>query len=161
MAKVLKVPLSGDGFFAEAHAKLRPVDFASDGIYLCGTAHSPRFVDEAITQAKAAAARAMNILSQETLETKGIIVQVNPRKCVGCEVCVDICAYEARQYDPEKGYVTVNEVLCQGCGACAAACPNGATQQNGFTSRQIYSMIDSLFEKEEKPQIAQIQNQMF
>ncbi|HQH11656.1 MAG TPA: FAD-dependent oxidoreductase, partial [Candidatus Sumerlaeota bacterium] len=151
VAQLLKVPLGSDGFFVEAHAKLRPVDFANDGIYLCGTAHSPRFVDEAITQARAAAARAATVLSKDTLETKGIIVQVNPRKCVGCEVCVGVCAYDARQFDSEKRYVVVNEVLCQGCGACAAACPNGATQQNGFTSSQILSMIDSLFEEDFEP----------
>ena len=120
------------------------MDFASDGIYLCGTAHSPRFVSEAITQAKGAAARALTVLSKKTLKTKGIVVQVNPRKCVGCEICVGVCAYDAREFDEEKGYVTVNEILCQGCGACAAACPNGATQQNKFTKKQIFSMINAL-----------------
>ncbi|MBN1900724.1 FAD-dependent oxidoreductase [Candidatus Sumerlaeota bacterium] len=144
IAQLLKVPLNSDKFFVEAHAKLRPVDFANDGVYLCGTAHSPRFVSESITQAQAAAARALTVLSRKTLKTKGIVVQVNPRKCVGCEICVGVCSYEARRFDPEKGYVTVNEILCQGCGACAAACPNGATQQNQFTSKQIFSMIDAL-----------------
>jgi heterodisulfide reductase subunit A len=144
IAQLLKAPLNSDKFFVEAHAKLRPVDFANDGIYLCGTAHSPRFVGEAVTQAGAAASRALTILSRKTLKTKGIVVQVNPRRCVGCEICVGVCAYDARQFDPEKGYVTVNEILCQGCGACAAACPNGATQQNQFTQKQIFSMIDSL-----------------
>ncbi|MCX6999770.1 MAG: FAD-dependent oxidoreductase [Candidatus Sumerlaeota bacterium] len=150
VAKLLKVPLGADGFFAEAHAKLRPVDFASDGIFLCGTAHSPRFVDEVVTQGRAAASRAMTILSKETLETKGIIVRVNPRLCSGCELCVEVCAYSAREYDAEKGYVTVNEVLCQGCGVCSAACPSGASQQNGFSTKQILSMIDSLFAHEEE-----------
>mgnify|MGYP006278046205 CR=1 FL=1 len=143
-ARLLKVPLTQDGFFSEAHAKLRPVDFAADGIYLCGTAHSPRFVEESITQARAAAARALQILSKETLRTKGIVVTVNPRKCIACEVCVGVCSYDAREFDPVKGYVTVNEVLCQGCGACAVACPNGATQQNRFTRKQIYGMLEAL-----------------
>ena len=150
IAELLKIPVNEDGFFAEAHAKLRPVDFANDGIYLCGTAHSPRFIEESITQAGAVASRAARVLSKETLETSGIVVQVNPRKCTGCEVCVDICAYDAREYDPEKGYVTVNEVLCQGCGACAAACPNKATRQNKFTAKQIFSMINVLYESEPK-----------
>ncbi len=149
IARLLKLPLNSDGFFVEAHAKLRPVDFASDGMYLCGTAHSPRFVSESITQARAAASRASEVLSKTTLQTKGITVTVNPRKCVGCEICVDACAYDARTFDPQKGYVTVNEVLCQGCGACAAACPNGATQQNMFTQTQIFSMIDALFSGKE------------
>jgi heterodisulfide reductase subunit A-like polyferredoxin len=147
IGQLLKVPLNQDGFFVEAHTKLRPVDFANDGIYLCGTAHSPRFTEEAITQAKAAASRAVTVLSKETLQTKGIVVTVNPRKCVDCEVCVQVCAYDARKFDEEKGYVMVNEVLCQGCGACAAACPNGATQQNGFSKQQIFSMIDTVLEE--------------
>ena len=150
IARLLKIPLNSDRFFVEAHAKLRPVDFASDGMYLCGTAHSPRFVSESVTQAKAAAARSLTILTRDTLKTKGIVVQVNPRRCVGCEACVHVCAYDAREFDAEKGYVTVNEILCQGCGACSVACPNGATQQNQFTRKQIYSMIDSLFGAEEE-----------
>jgi heterodisulfide reductase subunit A len=123
--------------------KLRPVDFSADGIYLCGTAHSPRFLEEAILQAKATAARAGTILSREYLETKGNVARVSSRSCAGCQLCVQICPYDAIDFDEDKKVVNVNEILCQGCGACAAVCPSGTSQQTSFTKRQIMSMIDA------------------
>jgi heterodisulfide reductase subunit A len=144
LAKALKVPLDQDGFFLEAHIKLRPVDFATDGIYLCGLAHSPKFVGEAISQARAAAGRAASLLAQDTVQAKGRVAQINERICAGCGLCVGICPYEARQIDPEKGIANVIEVLCQGCGACAAVCPNAATKQVGFAKEEIMAAVDSL-----------------
>ncbi len=143
IAQKLKVPLNQDGYFSEAHMKLRPVDFSGDGIFLAGTAHSPRFLEEAILQGKATAARAGTILSREFLETKGNIARVSSRNCAGCQLCVQICPYDAIDYDEEKKVVNVNEILCQGCGACAAICPSGTSQQTSFTKRQIMSMIDA------------------
>ncbi len=144
LAKTLKVPLDEDQFFLEAHIKLRPVDFSTDGIYLCGLAHSPKFVGEAISQARAAAGRAATLLARDTVQAKGRTAEIKERLCAGCGVCVSVCPYEAREIDPEKGIAQVIEVLCQGCGACAAACPNAATKQVGFAKEEIMAAVDSL-----------------
>ncbi len=144
VAKMFKVPLDQDGFFLEAHIKLRPVDFSTDGIYLCGLAHSPKFVSEAISQARAAAGRAATLLSQETVQAKGRTAEVKERLCAGCGLCVGVCPYDAREIDREKGIAKVIEVLCQGCGACAAVCPNAATKQVGFAKEEILAAVDSL-----------------
>jgi heterodisulfide reductase subunit A-like polyferredoxin len=144
VAKLFKVPLDEDGFFLEAHIKLRPVDFATDGVYLCGLAHSPKFVSEAISQARAAAGRAATLLAQETVQAKGRTAQIKERLCAGCGLCVGICPYEAREIDPEKGIARVIEVLCQGCGACGAICPNAATKQVGFAKEDVLAAVDSL-----------------
>jgi len=151
LAKMLKVPLNADSFFLEAHVKLRPVDFATDGIFVCGLAHCPKDIDESITQATAAAARAMTVLSKMVIEAEGSICKVNPELCSGCGVCVEVCAYAAAEMDEEKGVAYINEALCKGCGACAASCRSGAIDLKGFTNEQIFSAIDSL-EIAEMPQ---------
>ncbi len=144
LAKTFKVPLDQDGFFLEAHIKLRPVDFATDGIYLCGLAHSPKFVGESISQARAAAARAATLLAQETVQAKGRMAEIKERLCAGCGLCVGVCPYGAREIDSEKRVAKVIEVLCQGCGACAAICPNAATKQVGFAKEDVMAAVDSL-----------------
>jgi len=146
LAQQLKVPLNEDLFYSEAHVKLRPIDFSADGIFLCGLAHSPRFIEESIMQAKATGARAATILSKKYLETKGNIARVISRNCAGCQLCVEMCPYDAISFDEEKKVVVVNEILCQGCGACSVVCPSGTSQQNTFTKRQIVSMIDACLE---------------
>ncbi|MGA1819989.1 MAG: FAD-dependent oxidoreductase [Thermoplasmatota archaeon] len=143
LAQKLKVPLNADGFYSEAHMKLRPVDFSADGIFLCGIAHSPRFLEESILQAKATGARAATILSREYLETKGNVARVSSRNCAGCQLCLQVCPYDAIEFDEDRKIVKVNEILCQGCGACAAICPSGTSQQSSFTKKQIMSMIDA------------------
>ncbi len=143
-AKILKVPLDQDGFFLEAHIKLRPVDFSTDGVYLCGLAHSPKFVGEAISQARAAAARAATLLAQETVQAKGRTAQIKERLCAGCGLCVGVCPYDAREIDPDRRIARVIEVLCQGCGACAAICPNAATKQVGFAKEDVLAAVDAL-----------------
>jgi heterodisulfide reductase subunit A-like polyferredoxin len=144
LAQLIKVPMDQDHFFLEAHVKLRPLDFAADGIYLCGLAHSPRFIDETIAQAKGAAVRAVTLLSKKQLEATAITAKVNPRLCSACGICVDTCPYGARIIPEDDGrYAHVIDVLCQGCGACIVACPNGATQQQGFEYKQIFSVIDA------------------
>ncbi|MCK4256598.1 4Fe-4S dicluster domain-containing protein, partial [candidate division WOR-3 bacterium] len=144
LAQMLKVPLNEDGFFLEAHVKLRPVDFATDGIFLCGLAHCPKDIDESITQATAAAARAMTVISKMVVEAEGSICEVNSELCSGCGLCVEVCAYAAAEMDEEKGIAFINEALCKGCGACAASCRSGAIDLKGFTNEQIFSAIDSL-----------------
>ena len=138
----MKLPLTAEGFFLEAHVKLRPVDFAAEGIFLAGLAHSPRSLQETIAQAKAAAIRAVAILSRQQLESTPIVAQVNPRLCAACGLCVEVCPYGARRLEPAMDHAEVIDVLCQGCGACVAACPNKASQQSGFTFEQVFTMVN-------------------
>ena len=142
LAQLLKVPLNADGFFLEAHVKLRPVDFAAEGIFLAGLAHSPRAIEETIAQAQAAAIRAVALLARSQLESTPIVASVNPKLCAACGQCVEICPYGARRLEPGMDHAEVIEVLCQGCGACVAACPNKASQQKGFTLDEIFGMLD-------------------
>ncbi|MDY7042394.1 MAG: 4Fe-4S binding protein, partial [Chloroflexota bacterium] len=143
LAQLLKVPLNADGFFLEAHVKLRPLDFAVDGVYLCGLAHSPKSVAESIAQAHGAAIRAVTMLSREYIETLGTVATVNERLCSGCGLCVAACPYDARRVDEERHVAEVVTVLCQGCGACVVACPNGASQHLGFEMGQELAKIDA------------------
>ncbi len=151
LAKLLKVPLNEDGFFLEAHVKLRPVDFATDGVFVCGLAHGPKYIEESIVQAEAAAARALTILSKKTIEAEGTICWVNPEKCSGCGVCVEVCAYSAIELK-EKTLMSgvtlevaeINEAMCKGCGACAASCRGGAIELRGFTDDQIFEAVNAV-----------------
>jgi heterodisulfide reductase subunit A-like polyferredoxin len=147
LSRLLKLPLTAEGFFLEAHVKLRPVDFAADGVYLCGLAHSPRNMDETIAQAQAAAVRAVALLAKKELTATPIIATVNPRLCSACGLCVEICPYNARRLEPGMAYAEVVDVLCQGCGACVVACPNKASQQKGFEFAQISAMLDAAMAK--------------
>jgi len=144
LAQVLDLPLDEDGFFREANAKMRPLDFAHDGVYLCGLAHSPRTIDEAMAQARGAAMRAIVTLVKEKLPIQPNIATVNPRLCSACGICVDVCPFGARVLPGENGYYAhVIDALCQGCGTCVAACPNNACQQEGYQVRQMFSVIDA------------------
>ena len=142
LSKVLRVPLNGDGFFLEAHAKIRPVDFSSEGSFLAGLAHSPRFTNECISQALAASVRAAAILGKDKIESKAEIVEINLNRCSGCGLCVAACPYEARKIDEETNKAIVIDILCQGCGGCAAICPNKASDQNLFRYMQIMKMLE-------------------
>jgi heterodisulfide reductase subunit A len=149
LAQMLKVPLNDDGFFLEAHAKLRPVDFATEGVFVCGLAHSPKFMDETIAQASAAASRASTVLSKEIIEAEGTIPRVNVARCAACGLCELVCAYKAVEVtvvDQRRGTMAaqVNQALCKGCGACAASCRSGAIDLQGFTDDQIMAVIEAL-----------------
>jgi len=146
MAKMLKVPINEDGFFLEAHAKLRPVDFATEGIFVCGMAHSPKPIEESISQAKAAVSRACTLLTKDTIEAEGITATVNPNRCTACELCILVCAYNAIEIEETKrGKIAkVNSALCKGCGACAATCRCSAIDIKGFTDRQMSLIINAL-----------------
>jgi heterodisulfide reductase subunit A len=143
VARLLKVPLNETGFFLEAHVKLRPVDFAAEGVFLAGLAHSPRSIEETIAQAQAAAVRAVALLARPRLEATPIVASVNPKLCAACGLCLEVCPYGARVLEPGMAHAEVIEVLCQGCGACVAACPNKASQQKGFEFAQLFEMIET------------------
>jgi heterodisulfide reductase subunit A len=143
LAMLYKVPVNEDGFFLEAHVKLRPVDFATDGVFVCGLAHAPKSLEESIAQAKAAASRATTVLVKDVLIGEGIVCSVNEEVCSGCGICEVLCPYGAIAVDREKRVAVVNEALCKGCGTCAAACPSGAAQQRGFTRSEISAMLSA------------------
>jgi len=147
IAQKLKVPLTEDGFFLEAHMKLRPVDFATEGIFLCGLAHFPKAVDESIAQAFAAASRASTIISKEEIELEAEISHVLDEYCDGCAYCIDPCPYKAItlfEYMREgsiKKTVEVNESLCKGCGTCMATCPKKGIYVRNFKLEQIAAQV--------------------
>lgn len=149
LADMLKVPLNGDGFYVEAHMKLRPVDFATEGIFLCGLAHSPKLMDENISQARAAAARAATVLSKTQLEIGAQVSQVDQSKCISCMTCTKVCPYGAPAVNADHK-AEIIAAKCMGCGICAAECPACAIQLNHFESRQFKSMLDELFQSPEE-----------
>ncbi|MFZ0732697.1 MAG: FAD-dependent oxidoreductase [Candidatus Sulfotelmatobacter sp.] len=147
IAQFLKVPLNSEGFFLEAHMKLRPVDFMTDGVFLCGLAHSPKSIDECILQAQAASARAASVLVQDRLELGANISQVVDESCDGCAYCVDTCPYKAvtlfeyKWQGSIKKVVETNDSICKGCGCCQATCPKKGVFIRGFTLDQIEAQI--------------------
>ncbi len=142
VAKLFKVPVNTDGFFVEAHVKLRPIDFATDGVFVCGLAHSPKPLDESIAHGLGASARAVTLLSQKEMFGNAIVASIDPESCVGCQGCLKVCPYEAIRYLEDREICEINEVICKGCGACAATCPSASAQLKRFTSRQIYAQIE-------------------
>jgi heterodisulfide reductase subunit A len=144
ISEFYKIPLNAENFFMEAHAKLRPVDFATDGIFLCGLAHYPKTVDESIAQAMAAASRATTILAKDSVQISPLVSQVDAEKCIGCGLCDEICAFNAIILeDPEgKGYRAKNiPASCKGCGLCAASCPQQAIDMLHFRDQQIVASV--------------------
>jgi heterodisulfide reductase subunit A len=144
LAKMLKVPLNDDNFFLEAHVKLRPVDFATEGIFIAGLAHCPKTIEDSIAQANAAVSRACTILSKEEIEAEGKTAQIDISRCIGCGMCVENCAYNAIELIDDRRFgrvAYINKALCKGCGACAGNCRCSAIDILGFTSEQMFSMI--------------------
>ena len=143
LAQMLKVPLEENRFFLEAHVKLRPMDFATDGVYICGAAKWPVDITESITQGYAAAARASTIISHDTIEVEGatsFLPEYNKSLCSGCEVCITVCPYKAIRKN-EDDEIEITQVLCKGCGVCGAICTNHAIIIRHFTDEQILSEI--------------------
>jgi heterodisulfide reductase subunit A-like polyferredoxin len=138
-----KVPVTSEGFFLEAHMKLRPVDSASDGLFLCGTCHGPKFIDESITQAQAAAARAVGTLSKEVMEISGVVSVVDAAKCAACLTCVRTCPYGVPVVNGD-GAAEIEAAMCHGCGVCAAECPAKAIQLMHYKDSQLIAKTTAL-----------------
>jgi heterodisulfide reductase subunit A len=141
LASMFKVALSPDQYFKEAHVKLRPVEFATDGVYLCGTAHYPKHIPETINQAYGAAGRTVTLLSKDTVVTSGTVCKIDADSCVGCLTCQPLCPYEAITYNLKDRICVVNEILCKGCGNCASACPSHSANLRGYKPEQVLAQI--------------------
>ncbi|MEJ2560264.1 MAG: 4Fe-4S binding protein, partial [Anaerolineae bacterium] len=144
LARTLGVPLSSEGFFMEAHLKMRPMDFMAEGVFVAGMAHYPKFIEETIAHAQATAGRAITILAKQPLYIGGSVAVVDQSKCVGCLTCVRSCPFGIPQIQPEQagvggiiGAASIDPALCQGCGTCTGECPAKAIQLLNYTDQQI------------------------
>ncbi len=148
LASIFKLPLNDEKFFMEAHAKLRPVEFASDGMYLCGLAHYPKAIEESISQAKAAASRGATVLARDKAQISPLISQINQEKCIGCGLCVEVCPFGAIKMEEvqDRGRRAQNiPASCKGCGICAASCPQKAIDMFHFRDSQMEAIIEAAF----------------
>jgi heterodisulfide reductase subunit A len=145
IAALFKVTLNPDGFFQEAHVKLRPVDFGAEGVYLCGIAHYPKHISEAVSQAYGAAGRALTLLSHDTVTASGSVCEVEEDKCVSCGACISACTYGAIEFceTPQGRKARVNPVLCKGDGLCNTKCPTGAIVLKHYVDEAILDQIDA------------------
>ena len=144
LSRLFKLPLNSDKFFLEAHVKLKPVEFATDGVYLCGLAHFPKNISETISQSRASASRASTILSRDTIESAGQISYIDESRCSGCAACVTVCAYNAITIDEECRMAVINEALCIGCGVCASTCRGTAIKLHGYEDEQILKILNTV-----------------
>ncbi len=144
IGKMLKVPTNQDGFFLEAHVKLRPVDFQTDGVFMCGMSHAPKLSEEAVTQAYAAVSRACTILTKDYIQAEGKTAYVNKERCMACGLCEINCPFSAIAVDAKEGCAVVNSVLCKGCGVCTASCRMNAADLNGFNNEEVLAQIWAL-----------------
>jgi heterodisulfide reductase subunit A len=146
LAALYKLPLNEENFFMEAHAKLKPVDFASDGLFVCGLAHYPKSIDESIAQAMATASRATTILSKESIAISPLVSQVDAEKCIGCGLCEEICAFSAIVLEEVEGKKRAHNISasCKGCGLCAASCPQRAIDMLHFRDSQLEASLSGV-----------------
>jgi heterodisulfide reductase subunit A len=154
LSQLLRVPVGENGFLLEAHAQLRPVEFATDGVYICGAALWPADISESIFQAQAAAAKAAIPMGQGSVRVEPITCQVQPELCRGCGLCEKICEYHAPGLTVQNNgtrVATINEVICKGCGTCAAMCPTNAIIARQFTDRQLLSMLTTVLQDWQMP----------
>ncbi|MDA8234202.1 MAG: FAD-dependent oxidoreductase [Clostridia bacterium] len=158
ISRLFKVSLSPDGFFQEAHVKLRPVDFTAEGIFLCGTAHYPKFISETISQAYGAAGRVLTILANETVVASGSVCEVKEDDCLSCGACIVACTYGAIEFreTPRGRKAVVNPVLCKGDGLCNTKCPTRAISLKHYTFKQVLNQIDAAFPEEEMLQLDKV-----
>ena len=141
---IMKLNRNPEGFFIEAHVKLRPVDMPGDGIFLCGSAHEPKLISEAISQAQAAASRATTFLAKAEIKLSAITAKVDTDHCVKCLTCVRCCPFEVPAFNETEKLIEINEAICHGCGVCACVCPRQTIQLSYYEDDQIISIIDAL-----------------
>jgi len=144
VATAFKVPLNLECFFLEAHMKLRPVDFVSEGMFLCGICHGPKFIDESTSQAKAVAAKVVGILSKKVMEISGVISKVDADKCAACLTCVRVCPYDVPTINAD-GVAEIEAAICHGCGICASECPAKAIELMHYKDKQVIAKTKALF----------------
>jgi heterodisulfide reductase subunit A len=145
IARQFKATVNPDGFFQEAHVKLRPVDSGVDGVFMCGSTHYPKHLTEAVSQAYGAVGRAVTLLSQDTVTASGSVCEVEESRCIGCGACIEVCNYEAIHAKKTKAgdKAVVNPALCKGDGLCCSKCPTDAIVLRHFTNREIFNQIDA------------------
>jgi len=144
LSSIMKLNANQEGYFIEAHVKLRPVDMPGEGIFLCGTAHGPKLISETISQAQAAASRAVTFLARPEIKLSAITAKVDTQHCVKCLTCLRTCPYNVPAFNTEKKVIEIDEAMCHGCGACAGACPRQAIQLGFYNDEQIICKIDAL-----------------
>jgi len=142
--ELFKVPVNAEGFLVEAHAKLRPVDFASEGLFMAGLAHFPKSIDESIAQAQAVVSRVMAVLSKDQIMAGGVVAEVDPGRCAGCLTCVRVCPYGIPYIGLDQGHAVFDPAECHGCGVCVSECPGKAITLKHFTDRQLIAKTDAL-----------------
>ena len=147
VARVFHITRDKDGFFLEAHPKLRPFNTNTDGVFLAGTCQAPRDIPDTVAHANAAAAEAMSLMGRGKVIIEPTIADIDAELCSGCRICNDLCAYSAISYDAERQISTINAALCKGCGTCVAACPSGAAQARHFNDREIFAEIEGLLQE--------------
>jgi heterodisulfide reductase subunit A-like polyferredoxin len=145
---IMKLNRDPAGFFIEAHVKLRPVDMPSEGVYVCGTAHGPKLISEAIAQAQAAASRAATLLSKDAVKLSAITAKLDTDHCVKCLTCVRSCPFGVPQFNASEKVVEINEALCHGCGVCTAVCPRQAIGLSYYEDDQLVCKIEALLSEE-------------
>ena len=143
LANTVKTSIDQNGFFAEAHPKLRPLESATAGIYLAGAGQAPKDIPDTVAQASGAASKALSLLSSPTLEREPTVAHVDDELCSGCSICISACPYEALSLNTKTGLAEVSEALCEGCGTCAASCPSGALSLRNMTDSQMLAMISA------------------
>ena len=144
LSRIMKLNRNPEGFFIEAHVKLRPVDMPGDGIFLCGTAHGPKLISESISQAQAAASRATTFLAKPEIKLSAITAKVDTEHCVKCLTCVRSCPFQVPAFNSDEGVIEIDEAICHGCGICASVCPREAIGLNFYEDEQIMCKIDAL-----------------
>ena len=148
LSNIMKFNRNPQGFFIEAHVKLRPVDMPSEGVFLCGTAHGPKLISETIAQAQAAASRAMTFLAQDAIKLSAITAKVDVEHCVKCLTCVRSCPFGVPVFNAEAKEIEINEALCHGCGVCTAVCPRQTIELSFYEDETIVCKIDALLDAE-------------